>query len=212
MPLYPKASRLRTKRDFQNIYQKSFRIFGNFFVLRILPSSSSRLGVTVSKKFGGAVYRNGIRRIIRELFRLNPPALPVDIIIAQHRQTTSMLRKKKELKRMFMLLKDYAFLQVYQYQTDSLALKDARFSSPMSLLARIAFYSINFYKKFISPRLTPSCRFQPSCSIYAMDAFRIYGFFRGLFLTIKRLSRCHPLGGSGYDPIPPKKKKNNPPR
>ena len=212
MPLYPKASRLRTKRDFQNIYQKSFRIFGNFFVLRISPSSSSRLGITVSKKFGGAVYRNSIRRTVRELFRLNPPALPLDIIIAQHRHTTSMPRKKKELKRMFVLLNDRAFLQAYQHQTDSLALKDVRFSSPMSVLACMAFHSIGFYKKFISPQLKPACRFQPSCSVYAMDAFRVHGFWKGLSLTIKRLSRCHPLGSSGYDPVPPKKKKNNPPR
>ncbi|MGL5721119.1 MAG: membrane protein insertion efficiency factor YidD [Brevinema sp.] len=77
----------------------------------------------------------------------------------------------------------------------------------MDLCARIAFHSVGFYKKLISPQLTPACRFQPSCSTYAMDAFRIHGFWKGLCLTIKRLSKCHPLGSSGYDPVPHKQKK-----
>jgi hypothetical protein len=50
--------------------------------------------------------------------------------------------------------------------------------------------------------LPPSCRFQPSCSAYAITALRRYGALRGGFLAAKRLLRCHPWGGSGYDPVP----------
>ncbi len=50
--------------------------------------------------------------------------------------------------------------------------------------------------------LPPSCRFQPSCSAYAITALRRYGALRGSWLAAKRLSRCHPWGGSGYDPVP----------
>ena len=50
--------------------------------------------------------------------------------------------------------------------------------------------------------LPPSCRYTPSCSAYAIDALRRYGAARGGWLAVKRLSRCHPWGGHGYDPVP----------
>jgi putative membrane protein insertion efficiency factor len=50
--------------------------------------------------------------------------------------------------------------------------------------------------------LLPTCRFAPSCSAYAIEALERHGAFRGGWLTLKRLLRCHPWGGSGYDPVP----------
>lgn len=64
------------------------------------------------------------------------------------------------------------------------------------------------YQKFISPLLGSNCRFQPSCSQYSIMAIEEYGIIKGLWLTITRISRCHPLNPGGYDPIPPKTKKN----
>lgn len=61
---------------------------------------------------------------------------------------------------------------------------------------------IKFYRRCISPFLPPTCRFTPTCSEYALEAFRKHGLFRGMRLTVKRLLRCHPWGGSGYDPVP----------
>ena len=64
-----------------------------------------------------------------------------------------------------------------------------------------------FYRRFVSPMFPPVCRFEPTCSEYALDALRIHGPLKGMVLTAKRLSRCHPftwLGGSqGFDPVPP---------
>jgi putative membrane protein insertion efficiency factor len=60
------------------------------------------------------------------------------------------------------------------------------------------------YQKGISPLLGMNCRFEPSCSAYAAKALREYGGFKGGWLTVKRISRCHPWGGSGYDPVPRK--------
>lgn len=61
---------------------------------------------------------------------------------------------------------------------------------------------VRFYQLCISPLFPPTCRFTPTCSEYALQALRKYGPFKGLWLTMKRLSRCHPWGGSGYDPVP----------
>ena len=61
---------------------------------------------------------------------------------------------------------------------------------------------IIFYQRCISPFTPPSCRFTPTCSQYAKEALIKYGPIKGLWLAIKRICRCHPWGGSGYDPVP----------
>jgi hypothetical protein len=61
---------------------------------------------------------------------------------------------------------------------------------------------IKVYQWVISPVLGPKCRFTPSCSNYALEAFRKYGLFKGMLLSVRRISRCHPWGGHGYDPVP----------
>ena len=60
---------------------------------------------------------------------------------------------------------------------------------------------IRFYRRFISPLLPPSCRFYPTCSQYALQALKRYGTLKGCWLTIKRLSRCHPYHPGGFDPL-----------
>ena len=64
--------------------------------------------------------------------------------------------------------------------------------------------AIRFYKLFISPALPPSCRYLPTCSDYAAEAIEKHGALRGMWLAARRLGRCHPWGGSGYDPVPPR--------
>lgn len=63
---------------------------------------------------------------------------------------------------------------------------------------------INCYRKWISPCLPARCRYVPTCSEYALDAFKRFGIFGGIKLTVKRLLRCQPFGGCGYDPVPKK--------
>jgi putative membrane protein insertion efficiency factor len=59
------------------------------------------------------------------------------------------------------------------------------------------------YQLVVSPLLGPACRFAPSCSEYAREAIELHGPGRGSWLAVRRLCRCHPLGGSGFDPVPP---------
>jgi len=58
------------------------------------------------------------------------------------------------------------------------------------------------YQVTLGPVMSGQCRFQPTCSAYAIDALRAHGAFKGGWLTLRRLLRCHPFGGSGYDPVP----------
>jgi uncharacterized protein len=59
------------------------------------------------------------------------------------------------------------------------------------------------YRTFVSPALPPACRYHPSCSQYAVDALRLHGPFRGTWLALRRLLRCHPFAPGGPDPVPP---------
>jgi putative membrane protein insertion efficiency factor len=70
---------------------------------------------------------------------------------------------------------------------------------------------VKFYQYIISPIFPASCRYQPTCSQYMIDALRIWGPLKGTFLGLKRISSCHPLGGHGYDPVPEKKDKTHTP-
>jgi putative membrane protein insertion efficiency factor len=61
---------------------------------------------------------------------------------------------------------------------------------------------IKFYQKYISAYTPPRCRFYPTCSSYSIQAFEKYGFFKGLYLSVKRILKCNPLFKGGYDPLP----------
>ncbi|MBG43203.1 MAG: membrane protein insertion efficiency factor YidD [Aequorivita sp.] len=64
---------------------------------------------------------------------------------------------------------------------------------------------IKGYQNFISPLLPSSCRYTPTCSHYAVEALQKHGLLKGSWLAAKRIASCNPWGGSGYDPVPPKK-------
>ena len=61
---------------------------------------------------------------------------------------------------------------------------------------------IHGYRTFISPLLPPTCRFQPTCSQYALTAVERFGLVKGSMLTLRRICRCHPFSPGGYDPVP----------
>jgi hypothetical protein len=75
-------------------------------------------------------------------------------------------------------------------------------------LAHIAALPVRAYRLLLSPWLGLSCRYQPTCSAYALEALEKHGAIRGIWLTIRRIARCHPGGGSGYDPVPDREKRD----
>ena len=72
-------------------------------------------------------------------------------------------------------------------------------------MKHVMIWLIGLYRKYISPLKPPSCRFTPTCSAYAIEAFQKRGFFVGLGLTVWRILRCNPFSRGGYDPVPEKK-------
>lgn len=71
------------------------------------------------------------------------------------------------------------------------------------MLGRILIATVRGYRLLVSPWTLPACRFTPTCSAYALAALEEHGAVRGSWLTLRRLGRCHPWGGHGYDPVPP---------
>ena len=79
-------------------------------------------------------------------------------------------------------------------------------------LAILPFKALIFaYRITLGPWLGGHCRFYPTCSQYALDAYELHGPVRGSYLTLRRLCRCHPLGGKGFDPVPEPRVPNRPP-
>lgn len=70
------------------------------------------------------------------------------------------------------------------------------------LLTRLLIAPVRFYKRFISPMLPQACRYTPTCSVYMVEAIEVHGPLRGTWLGTRRLCRCHPWGGQGWDPVP----------
>ena len=90
------------------------------------------------------------------------------------------------------------------YQKNLLGMKQNKICNLLKKVAIFPFILlIRFYQVCLSPlKGGPSCRFTPTCSQYALEAFRKHGPFKGLYLSVRRILRCHPWGGHGYDPVP----------
>lgn len=69
------------------------------------------------------------------------------------------------------------------------------------MIQKVFLSLIIFYQRFVSPLTAPACRFYPSCSEYALQAIKLYGPWRGLWLSFRRILKCHPFHPGGYDPV-----------
>jgi putative membrane protein insertion efficiency factor len=82
---------------------------------------------------------------------------------------------------------------------------DLDHSADSSAAARAALALLRLYKLLVSPLFAGACRYSPSCSDYMSGAIRTHGVIAGSWLGVKRLCRCHPFGGHGFDPVPPRR-------
>ena len=169
--------------------------------------------ISVSKRrFKRAVKRNRVKRQIREAYRVN-----------KHELLNALAEKKCRLVIAFIYLSDQltessvieervkiALARIVEKATVSDANvaewkkcgSRSAYEAMKRLLSYLLLLPIYFYRKCISPMTSPSCRFTPTCSQYAVEAIKKHGPFKGLYLAVKRILRCHPWGGSGYDPVP----------
>ncbi len=194
---------LTRKKEFNELYKKSFRIYGGSFVFRVLLSDSTKISIGVSKKYGNAVYRNRVRRLIREIARKREFPYPLHILISQVKPLKSEQHLKQDISYLFDLMGDKYLVRQLSLEST----KKVRKTENMPLPSKALFEAVYLYKKYISGGLPHSCRYVPSCSMYAMEALRLHGFFYASFLIAKRILSCNPFGGSGADPVPYKKPK-----
>ncbi|MDG4656432.1 membrane protein insertion efficiency factor YidD [Ectobacillus antri] len=76
-------------------------------------------------------------------------------------------------------------------------------------MKKILMLLIIFYQRFLSPLKPPSCRFHPTCSHYGLEAIRVHGAWKGTYLTVMRILKCHPFHPGGFDPVPEKKNQSS---
>ena len=193
---------------------------------------ASRMMVSVPKKcFKRAVKRNLLKRRIREAYRRNKPSLPMDIlfvylpkeILSYEQIEQTLIRAIERAEEKLRASAPAAVVGApspavspdsgsqtgeSQNAVASNAVAPAgvssnKFVAVLKWIGNAPFLLlISFYRACVSPFTPPACRFTPTCSQYAMEAFKKYGPFKGLYLTVKRILRCRPGGGSGYDPVP----------
>ena len=81
------------------------------------------------------------------------------------------------------------------------------FKTIKTIIISILIFLIKIYQWFISPLLKTNCRYLPTCSEYSMESLKKHGIIKGTYLSVKRISNCHPFGGEGLDPVPKNTKK-----
>ena len=184
-----KEERLSWKRYIDLLFAKgqSFVAFPLRVVyLAVEEETLAPVSILVSvpkKKFRRAVKRNLIKRQVREAYRVRKYDL-IDPLTGKN-------------KRMLV-----AFLYLDKEIHDKSIERTSRQGMIKRFFTFLLLLPVYFYKYCISPMTPASCRYTPTCSEYAVQALKKHGPVKGLYLAVKRILRCHPWGGSGYDPVP----------
>ncbi len=203
-----RAARLRKGKEFDSVYSSGTVVSGRLLALRYLPNDlgRTRWGFAVGKRTARhATDRNRTKRRLREAadHTLLIPGLDIIVTARMHAPAAtyqelaaalrSALRKAELLPRPTAdSLRSARDCALRSHGTRGRAMK-------YPLLWLIRAYQVTF-----SRVMPPVCRFEPSCSHYAYDAVDRFGAFKGTWLAVRRLSRCRPGGGRGWDPVPEK--------
>lgn len=229
---FPKEARLLKRRQFLALSDRSVKPdlkirAGSFLIIgRENSLERTRLGVTVTKKIGGAVVRNRLKRQVREFFRHNvgrwSPGLDLLFIARGEAAGRTRAELRADLARAGEKIaglkkpaREAATRPPAPPETVQTVVQDFGpgpdlppimefYNHVRALPGRLALGLIRFYQRLISPLLPPACRFWPTCSSYAAQAITVHGLVKGGYLTARRLLKCHPFHPGGYDPVPPR--------
>ncbi len=188
--------RLRKRGEFTSVQGKGRRVATPYLTLLALPNrlGHDRLGVVASRRFGSAVVRNRAKRRVRALFRLGQPddagrpGYPtMDLVVIPRRP-----------------LLDAPYRVLEQDFAAALCRMNRREVS-VTWPVRIAQLVVRAYQLLMAPLTGGGCRFEPSCSNYALQAVEEHGVLKGLVLSLHRVARCHPFSKPGIDPVPPRR-------
>ena len=216
-----KGLRLTGSTRFSQIHREGRASANRLLVLKSLPNDidRSRFGILVGKRSGNAITRNRVKRRLREVLRREPVVAGWDIVFIARRPAADadyhhLKGAAQELLKNARLISDETAPPpsniaspdeaLVSKETHQGGVRPDRASG--NLLARgvqrLALVFIVVYQRAVSPHFPASCRYTPSCSQYSYEAIEGHGVFKGSWLTLKRLARCRPLGGRGYDPVP----------
>ena len=217
--------RLTDSSRFFLIYQEGSSRANRLLVLKLLANGldRTRFGFAVGKRIGSAVARNKVKRRLREAVRLTPVKTGWDVILIARkgadkadyhqlkRATEDLLNRANLLSGTITPRPDDALGRndpERRTRGESQAGTETRGTLPSTIQAgrhgvkRLVLASIVVYRRAVSPYLPSACRYLPTCSEYSHQAIQGHGILKGSWLTLRRLARCYPLGGRGYDPVP----------
>jgi ribonuclease P protein component/putative membrane protein insertion efficiency factor len=181
---------IKKNKDFRRVYAEAKSYANSDLVVYFLPNGTdpTRFGISISSKVGNAVARNKIKRQIKEILRHNLDIIrkgyDIIFIVRIRCKTASFAQITGSVMH---LLKKHAWPK-----DDGQVFAHAQINDVIHKIL----------SKIYTPLLGAHCRFEPTCSQYSYEAFEKYGFFKGFYLTVKRLIRCHPYSTGGYDPVP----------
>ena len=198
---FTKAMQVRSKRDYDRVFAARLRTSRGPISFHLSPNDLpiSRFGLSVGRKVGTAVQRNVIRRRMREAFRLARHTLPMGFDIVRGRATARATADGR-LPGHVVRCGPQARRASRRVTVGSCGLVRKAARNPLHLMSRVLIYLVLLYRVTLGRLLGGHCRFTPSCSQYAIDAIRKYGPLAGSWRAARRIARCHPWGGCGYDP------------
>ena len=192
---FTREQRIRRRGEFQAVFDRGVRVHGRYLTLLMAPveGAETRLGIVASKKLGAAVVRNRAKRLIREVFRLNPhpTGRAVDILVIPRRELLEAAFSS--LEEDFSSACRRATTRLAGVEPPDHGKLTCRPNSLQPSPSPSHSACSTSTKRFFSPMFAGSCRFVPSCSEYAAEAIRRHGVCRGTLLAAGRLARCHPF-------------------